>query len=836
MHKIKEFVISNYSEILSVSSLFIIFLVLVLKFWNHFGLSIIDCGREAYFPEQILNGKILYKDIFNIFGPLSYQVNALFYKFFGISLNTLRLAGTINAFISVFLLYFITRLFTSRGVSWVVTIFIIIACAFCTFYNAFNYIFPYAYAMSYSFSAFLFSVLFSILYLKTSKQYLMPLSWFFLGISVVSKHDFIPYILFLVSLTAVMKYNKKLDIRYVIYSVIAFFTVPLISFSILFLQGLTFSEFLNQIGIVKTFARVPANIHFHTTVGFYPKKDNLLFILKSFCKIFPASIGLWAMVYFSLKYIKYILNIVFIIILYLNLFPQIMQFPVLTLSLWPLLTMAAFGFMLYRIMNNKKYSYMLTYAIFLVMAICISIKPDLFLNFYASSQSYALGAILFSFLFLIFYFKTSKQYFVPLSWFFLGISIVLEWKYIGFVILFTLLTIFIKPSKRINSKYILYSLTSFAIVPVINFLVALLQGLTISDLLIHVRGFRNVIFAFPFAVYYLKSTILYIPNYNPPPIFDLFGYIITSYMNLTVLAIGIICFSLKFTNINFDKLNKFVLGLSLLLILFYSLSFNNALVTYSLVFSGIPLFTTFILGIILFRLIKKKNIPNDSIYLALVIAALIASSKSFFSLNLYTYGPFTLPLLFIANSIFFVEYLPIWFKFIDKDLLKQSFVIIVLGMTLLAFINLINSFNKGYVIKTDKGYIYDGMNIAATVQETIDYVKKHLKPQDSVWVIPEGIMINFVTNHPANGTYYSTIPSYIETFGEDKIISDTQKNAPDYIIINDRKTADHGLPYMCEDYGFKICKYVKSHYTPVKKFFNESDSDASFTMIIYKRK
>ena len=36
-----------------------------------------DIGRELYIVQQMLNGEVLYKDIFNVYAPLGYQINAL---------------------------------------------------------------------------------------------------------------------------------------------------------------------------------------------------------------------------------------------------------------------------------------------------------------------------------------------------------------------------------------------------------------------------------------------------------------------------------------------------------------------------------------------------------------------------------------------------------------------------------------------------------------------------------------------------------------------------------------------------------------------------------------
>lgn len=574
MYKIKQFVISNYAEILSVFSLFLIFLFLVIKLWNHFGIILIDSGREAYFPELILKGKILYRDIFNIFGPLSYQINAIFYKIFGISLNTLRLAGALNAFITIFLLYFITRLFTSRDISWIISVFIIITCAV----RGFNYVFTYSYAATYAFSSFLFSVLFLMLYFKTLKQYFIPLSWFFIGVSIASKYDYIPFVIFLALFTIFMMYNKKIDKKNILYIIVSFLVIPVIGFSILFLQGLTFKELLNQSHFIEKYAfSKTLNYFYLTKVGTHPYINNFIFSLKSFLKFFPGFLFVLTMIYLPLKY-------------------------------------------------NKPFLYIM---------------------------------------------------------------------------------------------------------------------------------FTGILF------YYFFSRHLH------------------SY---------------------FDT------------------------------FSWLPIFTLFLFGFMLIKLIKNKNYKQDGAYVILIAIALIASVKSFFFLNMTLYGSFTFPLLFIANSIFIVEYLPDEFKFINPKPLKQAFFIVFFTIIVVCYRNLNVYYGYMHILKYERGNIGDSKSIAVATSQTIDYIKKILKPQDSIWVIPDGLMINFLTDNPSNGIYYNLTPPYIETFGEDKIIADTEKNPPDYVIINDRDSSEYGYKYFCKDYGFMICNYVKSNYTPVKKFGRD------FKMILYKNR
>jgi hypothetical protein len=57
--------------------------------WLKWPDPLVDFGRELYVPWQIAGGKVLFKDIESLFGPLSPYVNALWFRLFGVSFLTL---------------------------------------------------------------------------------------------------------------------------------------------------------------------------------------------------------------------------------------------------------------------------------------------------------------------------------------------------------------------------------------------------------------------------------------------------------------------------------------------------------------------------------------------------------------------------------------------------------------------------------------------------------------------------------------------------------------------------------------------------------------------------
>ena len=98
----------NLAQLLLI---FTVCLVLFVLYFGKQGAYMVDVGREAYIPWQMLQGKLLYKDIYNVYGPLGYQINTVAYALFGVHLNTLYFMGFLNSLIILFSTFYISKLF-----------------------------------------------------------------------------------------------------------------------------------------------------------------------------------------------------------------------------------------------------------------------------------------------------------------------------------------------------------------------------------------------------------------------------------------------------------------------------------------------------------------------------------------------------------------------------------------------------------------------------------------------------------------------------------------------------------------------------------------------------
>lgn len=234
-------------------------------FLGHYSGWMIDFGREVYYPQRILAGDVLYKDLFNIYGPLAYQINAVLYKVFGAKLSTLFGAGAVCSLLAVSGIYLLANRYMSKFLSFSLGIFTIAVGVTTT--SIFNFHFPYSWAVLYGLIAFIYS-----LYFIKDKLWLSAL---LAGICIACKYDFLLYgfvILFLIL--------KQKDWK----ALLSFISVPVLSFGILFIQGLHISDLINSLTIVKDMAKSKTLKYFYQNSGIYFHPKALLIDLVLFLK------------------------------------------------------------------------------------------------------------------------------------------------------------------------------------------------------------------------------------------------------------------------------------------------------------------------------------------------------------------------------------------------------------------------------------------------------------------------------------------------------------------------------------------------------------------------
>lgn len=535
-----------------------LFLAIIFTY-AHQGNLLIDNGREAYYPVQILAGKILYKDILNIYGPFAYLLNALLFKIFGINLNILYIAGYVCTFAVSTLIHLIAKRFLPTFLSFSIAIFTVIIGVLTPYLS--NLIFPYSYGMLYGLVSFLFSIWFLLKYQSSEKTHYLYLSSLFAGISTASKYEFLSC--FLVVIYAMIKV-KPLQFKEYLISILSFLSIPILCFSILFIQGLRIENLIYSISILKKIAQSQTLQYFYHRQG----------------------------VYFS---------------------PQFMLIELRNL----IMAFISFGF----------------------VALAFNVKN-----------------------------KIAAPIFIKIPLF------------------------------------------------VIAFFVT---------------------------------------------------FIVTTPMLLSAIAI-----------------------------------------------------LTLILAILDFKNLKE-NLPLQ----ILVFSTILFSMKVFWGVIIANYGVYFVSILLVTFISLIAD------KFKNKKINYNAIGVYILLITFSLGIQNLNILkDKQYEIITNKGKIYSENGLSYASIDLINYIKQNTKKTDTVVILPEGALINFLTGRKSDDFYTSLIPLYVEVFGEDKIIEHFKQTKPEYIVFNNWNTQDYYFKYICEDYALAFCSYVNENYKQAKVI------DKGLRYLIYKRK
>lgn len=386
----KKFLIDNKYLVI----LWVLCAIALFFFVGHYNNILIDFGREVYYPERILEGKILYKDLFNIYGPFSYQFNAVLYKIFGVNLSTLYFSGILCSLAIVTGTYFIAKKFLTEFLSFAIGVFTI-AVGVST-YIIFNFSFPYSWALLYGMVFFLYSVLFLIKFKNENKPNFLYLSSFFAGICIASKYEFAIYSLIVLGFII---YSGIKDWKIGLKAFSALLVVPVTCFGILFLQGLTFGDLISSLKIIKKMSETETLKYFYQTVGvyFHPKVLPILFesLVKAVVSIFALFLG----VFLSNKNKMASFGVtVFAIILasYLFISTEKLTFVFLPILL---LVCAIFGL--------RKYKNDIPLLIIVLCGIAMSLK-SIWGMLLMSYSSYYVSFVLIAFLALLFKFIPAK--------------------------------------------------------------------------------------------------------------------------------------------------------------------------------------------------------------------------------------------------------------------------------------------------------------------------------------------------------------------------------------------------------------------------------------------
>lgn len=225
-------------------------------------------------------------------------------------------------------------------------------------------------------------------------------------------------------------------------------------------------------------------------------------------------------------------------------------------------------------------------------------------------------------------------------------------------------------------------------------------------------------------------------------------------------------------------------------------------------------------GVMCFR--ARRADARKVLAVAMVVFSVGMFAKMILHIRLNHYG-FALAMPSLALfSIAMVAWLPAIVKqWGGSAAIARAGAIAALAYFAGVHVALSNSNHSVFVVPVGSGadqfYFHRSDTRAADMSELVDLFQKNTRADQTIAVLPEGVIANFLLRR-INPTPYTFLnPFDVEVFGEAKILAAYRAHPPDFIALFHRDTSEYGYRAFGTDYARELYAWVLANYEEVGK-------------------
>jgi hypothetical protein len=119
---------------------------------------------------------------------------------------------------------------------------------------------------------------------------------------------------------------------------------------------------------------------------------------------------------------------------------------------------------------------------------------------------------------------------------------------------------------------------------------------------------------------------------------------------------------------------------------------------------------------------------------------------------------------------------------------------------------------KDAFLTDSRGRVVDGV---------LSRLEQLTSPGETLAVLPEGVMINYLARIPNPTPYINFMPPEFAMFGEAAMVSAFEAAPPDWIVLTDRHAPEYGYDLLGTDYGLDLTGWIRRDYSLAAEVIDE---------------
>jgi 4-amino-4-deoxy-L-arabinose transferase-like glycosyltransferase len=226
-----------------------------------------------------------------------------------------------------------------------------------------------------------------------------------------------------------------------------------------------------------------------------------------------------------------------------------------------------------------------------------------------------------------------------------------------------------------------------------------------------------------------------------------------------------------------------------------------------------------------------------SLRVALLAFSLALSFKMLLNLRVMHYGfGLAMPAAMMLVAAGWTWLPPVVARLGGQSAVFRAGLFAVWLVAMLVHIETSNGFfaGKTYVVGAgDDRFLADGRG--EFVSAIVTYLQQHSDPNETVAVMPEGIMVNYLARRRAPAKYLVYLVPEMLMFGEQQMFAELEDNPPDWLVLVHRDDSEYGHRFFGRDYGQGFSAWIQANYQGVQLFGAHPLTGPRFGVLITRR-
>ena len=142
---------------------------------------------------------------------------------------------------------------------------------------------------------------------------------------------------------------------------------------------------------------------------------------------------------------------------------------------------------------------------------------------------------------------------------------------------------------------------------------------------------------------------------------------------------------------------------------------------------------------------------------------------------------------------------------------------------------------KTAAVASGRDLFFDTPVMAARLNQAVKKINSTLKTGDTLLVMPEGVIFNYLTRKTNPLRYATYTPPAIAMWGENELLREFINTRPDYVLLVNRDASEYGYSQFGGDYGTLLMQELQARYRPAWLIGDNPDPAKNAIFIFFER-